>query len=120
MTQMSLKAVFILGALILIIATLNGVDASVRRLERDDVTGHVGSTREEVLATRERRKAEIRQRLESLYGELEEYTNAGYSTEKLKKKVMAYEAKLEHLNAPFDDRVSSHLLLPCIFVNRPF
>lgn len=87
---------------VLLSALASSVHGSVRHLERDELTGHVGSTREEILARRERRKKEFTQKLE----ELREQLKAGFDSERLRKKIKAYEHKLEYLNKEVDDRVS--------------
>jgi hypothetical protein len=86
--------------------------ASVRHLERDDVTGHVGSTREELLATREMRKEDFSRKLEELKQQWADHESGkrrlseGFETQRLLKKIKAYEKKVEHLNQQMDDRVS--------------
>lgn len=86
--------------------------ANVRHLERDDVTGHVGSTREEIYVRREQRKVEFSRKLEELKQQWADHEsgrrrlNEGFETQRLQKKIRAYENKLEHLNMEIDDRVS--------------
>ena len=106
-----------LTALVLLLLTfIVSVNGSVRHLERDDITGHIGSTREEVLAKRERRKKEFSGKLEELKRQLDNHNSGkvplkeGFETERLKKKIKAYEQKLEYLNQEVDDRVSTSLL----------
>lgn len=88
------------------------VNGSINRLERDDITGHVGSTREEILARREQRKIEFSNKLEQLKQQWEDHVSGkkrlkeGFETERLQKKIKAYETKLDHLNQEIDDRVS--------------
>mmetsp|Transcript_99167 Transcript_99167/g.286160 ORF Transcript_99167/g.286160 Transcript_99167/m.286160 type:complete len:135 (+) Transcript_99167:278-682(+) len=92
------------------------VHASVRHLERDDVTGHVGSTREEILAKRERRKKEFSKKLEEYKKQLDDHNSGrrrlanAQQLERLQKKVKAYEEKLGHLNKEIDDRHIQRLL----------
>jgi len=74
---------------------------STRHLERDDITGHIPSTRQEVLARREERSEGFRERLVALYAQLEEHEQGIlklYPGEKIKieKAIKAYEAKLGH------------------------
>jgi hypothetical protein len=45
--------------------------ASIRHLERDEMTGHIASTREEILATRERRKEQFGGRYEEMKQQME-------------------------------------------------
>lgn len=81
-------------------------------MERDDVTGHVGSTREEILAKREIRKKDFTKKLMELKQQWADHESGemrlreGSETERLQKKIKAYEKKLEYLNQPPDDRVS--------------
>ena len=91
------------------------VNASVRHLERDDITGHLGSTREEVLARRESRKQEFAAKLDQLKQQLDDHESGrfllqGFETERLKKKVKAYENKLQYLNEEVDDEVSGRVV----------
>lgn len=94
--------------LLTFVASVNG---SIRHLERDDVTGHVGSTREEVLAKRARRKQEFTKKLQELKTQMENHDSGSflltaYEVNRLQKKIKAYEHKLEYLNQEVDDRVS--------------
>jgi hypothetical protein len=99
--------------LALLVASAN---ASIRHLERDEITGHVGSTREEILARRQHRKDEYSRRLDQLKQQWDDHITGkvplkeGFETERLKKKIKAYENKLEHLNQEIDDRVSAWIL----------
>ena len=96
----------------LIMMLVSPLSASVRHLQRDEVTGHVGSTREELLAKRELRKTEFSRKLEELHQQWEDHETGrrrlkeGFETQRLQKKIKAYENKLEHLNQEIDDRVS--------------
>ena len=98
--------------LLILAFLISSTNASVRHLERDDITGHLGSTREEILAKREHRKAEFSSRLQQLKKQWDDHVSGkvplkeGFETERLKKKIKAYEKKLEHLNQEIDDRVS--------------
>lgn len=102
------------GCLIMMLAS--PVTASVRHLQRDEVTGHVGSTREELLAKRELRKTEFSRKLEELHQQWEDHETGrrrlkeGFETQRLQKKIKAYENKLEHLNQEIDDRHIQRLL----------
>jgi hypothetical protein len=89
--------------------------ASIRHLERDEMTGHIASTREEILATRERRKEQFGGRYEEMKQQMEEHTTGRrllHETEfdRLERKMVAYERKLEHLHTEIDDRVRSSFL----------
>jgi hypothetical protein len=85
--------------------------ANTRHLERDEMTGHLSSSAEELLATRERRKQEFTRRLEE-YKLQKEHHEQGhrrltdFEVERLDRKVRAYENKLEYLNKELGDRVS--------------
>lgn len=88
--------------LILIILSVTWtVDASTRHLERDELTGHIGSTREEILVKRERRKGQFGGKLEELYKQMEAHTSGEVplppaSVARLEKKIKAYEHKLNY------------------------
>jgi hypothetical protein len=85
-------------------------NASVNRLQRDEVTGHVPSTREEVLARRERRKDEFGGRFDEYKTQLDDHKSGRRrlqeaDADRLQRKVKSYERKLEQLHQEFDDRV---------------
>jgi predicted RNase H-like nuclease (RuvC/YqgF family) len=86
--------------------------ANTRHLERDELTGHVRSSAEELLATRERRRQEFTRRLEDYKQQMEHHEQGhrrltDYEVERLRKKIKAYSHKLEYLNQEIDDTVSS-------------
>jgi peptidoglycan hydrolase CwlO-like protein len=109
--QISRFRIVFVSLLMLMLAS--SVSASVRHLQRDEVTGHVGSTREELLAKRELRKKEFSRKLEELHQQWEDHESGrrrlkeGFETQRLQRKIKAYQSKLEHLNQEIDDRVSS-------------
>ena len=81
------------------------------RYEMDDVTGHVDSTREEILSTRKLRKQQFADLLAGYEAQLEDH-NSGevLLTEKQYNKVLhkvkAYKHKLQELDLDADPRVS--------------
>jgi hypothetical protein len=102
-----------LATLFLFLLTfLASVNGSVRHLDRDDITGHVGSTREEVLAQRNRRKVEFTRKLEVLKQQWEDHVSGsfplkeGFEANRVKKKIKGLEHKIEYLTQEVDDRVS--------------
>ena len=91
-------------------AAIREVGASTRHLTRDERTGHIGSTREEVYARRERRKDHFAGRQEELKQQLDDHQTGrrlleGREVRYLERKIQSYERKLEQLNKEFDDRV---------------
>jgi peptidoglycan hydrolase CwlO-like protein len=109
--QISLFRIVLVSLVMMMLAS--SVSASVRHLQRDEVTGHVGSTREELLAKRELRKNEFSRKLEELHQQWEDHESGrrrlkeGFETQRLQRKIKAYQNKLEHLNQEIDDRVSN-------------
>jgi peptidoglycan hydrolase CwlO-like protein len=86
-----------------------------RRHRRDDVTGHVPSTHEEILAHRERKKDAFSAKLEEMKQRMDDHkTQRQLLTKdeyyKLERKIKAYENKMEELNRDFDERHSRRLL----------
>jgi hypothetical protein len=84
--------------------------SSRSRRERDDMTGHVPSTREEILAKREHRKEEFAGRLEDFQSQWEDHHSGRFllkpfEVERLERKIKSYTGKLDHLNAEFHDGV---------------
>lgn len=93
-------------------AAVNTRTVGTRHLERDEVTGHVGSTREELLSRREQRKSQFGDKLDALKAQMEMHESGTvvlteYEVQKIQKKIKAYENKLEYLNQEVDDRVSN-------------
>lgn len=111
------RPLFFCSVILLLSLVASPAFASVRHLERDEVTGHIGSTREEILAKRERRKTDFSKKLQELKQTWDDHESGrrrlteGFETQRLQKKIKAYETKLEHLNAEIDDRVSGGRLL---------
>ena len=100
-----------LSIAVLLVALIQFADASASRMRRDERTGHISSTREEILAKRERRKVEFGGRYEEYKGQLDDH-HSGHrrlsegEVFRLEKKVKAYERKLEQLHEEIDERVS--------------
>ncbi len=113
----TLTFLLFLAVSFLVVISVNG---STRRLERDEMTGHVSSTREEMLSRRERRKTEFSRKLQQLQQQWDDHISGkvplkqGFETERLQKKIKAYETKLEHLNQEIDERVSEDMTMDCV------
>ena len=91
------------------------VTADTRRHARDDVTGHIPSTHEEILSQRQQRKelfgdrfAEMKKKMEDHSSGSKLLTETEYN--RLKRKMRAYETKIEELNREFDERHLNRVL----------
>ena len=102
--------------LVLFLISLDSVVGhDTRRHRRDDMTGHIPSTHEEILSHRERRKDLFTSKLEEMKQTMDDHkTQRRLLTKdeyhKLERKIKAYENKMEELNREFDERHSSRLL----------
>ncbi|KAG7362811.1 hypothetical protein IV203_026171 [Nitzschia inconspicua] len=98
-----------------LLASIASVSADTRKHRRDEVTGHVPSTHEEILAHRERKKIHFGGKLEELKKQIEDHMS-GKSLltkdeyERAQRKIRAFENKLEELNREFDERHSRRLI----------
>lgn len=107
-TISSLVVVSLLGSTV-------SVAADTRRHRRDEVTGHIPSTHEEILAHRERKKGHFGERLDEMKQKIENH-KSGMSLltkdeyERAQRKIKAYENKMEELNREFDERHSRRLM----------
>jgi peptidoglycan hydrolase CwlO-like protein len=114
MTTIAPSVLFGLLSVLLLVLSIPA-SASTRHLERDELTGHIASTREELLATRERRKEQFGGRFEEMKQQMEEHTTGQRlmnenEFNRLERKMKAYERKLEHLHTEIDDRHIDRLL----------
>jgi predicted TIM-barrel fold metal-dependent hydrolase len=93
------RLVSLLLLLTLMMLSLSSTLAAAR--EPDDLFGDVAPTsRDELLAQRERRRTAFAGRVEDLRAQL----HSAPSDQHLQRKLQAYEKKLESLNAPMDAR----------------
>jgi len=101
--------------LVSFLACVGSVAGDTRRHKRDEVTGHVPSTHEEILAQRERKKDVFGERLEEMKRKMEDHKSGKQlltkeEYQKMERKIKAYENKMEELTRDFDERHSSRLL----------
>ena len=94
---------------------LTSVTADTRRHSRDDVTGHIPSTHEEILSHRERKKEMFGEKLLELQKKMHDHKNEinlmnKLDYERTERKIKAYQHKLEELNREFDERHSRRLM----------
>jgi len=89
--------------------------ADTRLHKRDDVTGHIPSTHEEIITRREEHKDLFSSRLDEVNAQLENHareerllTETEYY--RLQRKKKAYENKLEELTRVFDERHSRRIM----------
>ncbi|MGK3744775.1 MAG: hypothetical protein ACI8RD_005525 [Bacillariaceae sp.] len=109
----------IAGASVLLLLFLSSpsflVSADTRHHRRDDVTGHIPSTHEEIVSRRQEHSDLFTSRLDEVNIQLDSHTSGErLLTEtqyyKLERKKKAYEGKLEELNREFDERHSRRIL----------
>ena len=109
----------IAGASVLLLLFLSSpsflVSADTRHHRRDDVTGHIPSTHEEIVSRRQEHSDLFTSRLDEVNIQLDSHTSGERMlTEtqyyKLERKKKAYEGKLEELNREFDERHSRRIL----------
>jgi hypothetical protein len=109
----------IAGASVLLLLFLSSpsflVSADTRHHRRDDVTGHIPSTHEEIVSRRQEHSDLFTSRLDEVNIQLDSHTSGErLLTEtqyyKLERKKKAYEGKLEELNREFDERHSRRVL----------
>lgn len=111
---MRASAYGILVTLLLLISdTL--VAADTRRHQRDEVTGHIPSTHEEILAHRERKKDHFGGKLEEMKQQIEDHKSGKFlmtkdEYDRAQRKVKAFENKVSELNREFDERHSRRLM----------
>jgi len=110
--RMMLKKVRSLGWLLLLVGITS---ADTRLHKRDDVTGHIPSTHEEIITRREEHKDLFSSRLDEVNTQLEHHASEERlltETEyyRLGRKKKAYENKLEELNRVFDERHSRRIM----------
>ena len=94
----------------LLLMALVTLASASSRYQRDEMTGHIASTREEILARRERRKDHFGEKFEEYKQQLDDHHSgrrllAGGDLNYIQKKVKAYETKLKQLHKEIDDRV---------------
>ena len=94
---------------------INTVNSTASRSQQDEMTGHIPSTREEVLARRERRKSEFGGRYEEYKAQLEDHESGrrrlnDVEVGRLERKLRAYERKLDQLHEEVDERHIDRLL----------
>jgi peptidoglycan hydrolase CwlO-like protein len=99
---------FLLFAIVVVVA-------DTRRHVRDEVTGHIPSTHEEILSTRQQHKELFSERLAEMKKKFEDHINgtklltrAEY--QKIERKIKAYESKVEDLSREFDERHLNRVL----------
>lgn len=102
-------------ALVALLLLISSVLADTRRHRRDDVTGHVPSTHEEILAHRDRKKDLFGGKLEEMQQKMNDHKNGinlmnKDDYERTERKIKAYENKLEELNREFDERHSRRIM----------
>jgi len=91
------------------------VAADTRRHKRDEVTGHIPSTHEEILSRREEHKDLFSSRLDGIMKKLDDHSSGVRlltETEfhRLERKKNAYENKIEELSRQFDERHSRRIM----------
>jgi peptidoglycan hydrolase CwlO-like protein len=100
---------------ILLLIVISPVSADTRRHTRDDVTGHVPSTHEEILSHRARKKEVFGEKLDEIQKKMDDHKNGinlmnKLDYERTERKIKAYKHKLEELNREFDERHSRRLI----------
>ena len=100
---------------VLALSSLTFVAADTRRHSRDDVTGHIPSTHEEILSHRNRKKDMFSEKLEEMQTKMDHHQNGinlmnKEDYERTERKIKAYEHKLQELNREFDERHSRRLM----------
>eukprot|EP00934_Nitzschia_sp_Nitz4_P008409 Nitzschia sp. Nitz4//scaffold278_size24532//16724//17239//NITZ4_008378-RA/size24532-augustus-gene-0.16-mRNA-1//-1//CDS//3329545384//8399//frame0 len=106
---------FLLLLLLLLYLSSSNAFTSYRDAEKDDVTGYVGTTREELLATRQRRTQDYGAKLQEYQNQLDRHLSgevplSAGDVQRLEKKIRAYSNKMEYLTSEMDERHIDRLL----------
>jgi exonuclease VII large subunit len=109
--MISNRVAFLLLVVVLCSSLPNPASANTRHLQRDERTGHLPSSAEELLARQDHRKEEFTRRLEEYKLQKENHEQGhrrlqDFEVERLDRKIRAYSNKLEYLNKEMDDFVS--------------
>jgi peptidoglycan hydrolase CwlO-like protein len=109
------STIFPLVAISLLAPFARIVTADTRRHQRDEVTGHIPSTHEEIVAHRERKKDHFVGKLDEMKLQIENHKSGRLlltkdEFERAQRKIRAYENKMEELNREFDERHSRRLM----------
>ena len=113
--RISASSFYLLMAVALFLSSISLVAADTRLHRRDEVTGHIPSTHEEILSRREEHHDLFSSRLDEVNTELDHHSSgARQLTEteynRLNRKKKAYENKLEELSREFDERHSRRIM----------
>ncbi len=115
-TMTHLTKALVLNVLVLLINfqhSLVGADTRLHR--RDEVTGHIPSTHEEIVSRREEHHEVFSSRLADVNRKLEQHSSGEQlltesEFNRLNRKKKAFENKLEELGREFDERHSSRMI----------
>jgi len=117
MTRNTIPAAFKVAAVFaLLLFPCLFVSGDTRLHRRDEVTGHIPSTHEEIVSRREEHHDVFSSRLEDVNSQLDRHasglqmlTQAEFN--RLSRKKKAYENKLQELSREFDERHSRRIML---------
>lgn len=111
-----LRQIPVVAAILISTVCVISVEGDTRRHDRDDVTGFVGSTHEELLSSRAHKRDIFAGRLAEMKRQMEQHkTGERLLSEsefyKVEKKIKAYEEKIEYLDKNSDLRHLDRVLM---------